>query len=72
MLDTLNVLQKEILRVLLERGTSYANPVNSQEIGKLLNVTPSYIREQMKILQSMTLVEVRNGPGGGYFIQQKL
>lgn len=69
MINNMNVLQQEIMRVLQERGTSYANPVTSQEIGDLLNVTPSYIREQMKILQTMTLVEVRNGPGGGYFIK---
>ncbi len=69
MINNMNVLQQEIMRVLQERGTSYAYPVTSQEIGELLNVTPSYIREQMKILQTMTLVEVRNGPGGGYFIK---
>lgn len=69
MINSLNILQREILRMLQEKETSYANPITSQEIGQFLKVTPSYIREQMKILQKMTLVEVRNGRGGGYFIR---
>lgn len=58
----------EILRVLKERGSSYAQPVSSTEIGRELNVAPSYVREQVMALQGRRLVRVRRGPGGGYYV----
>lgn len=61
-------LQREIMKVLKQNNSTYANPVSSEEIGRRLNVNPSYVREQMKVLQKRSLVLVRNGPGGGYFL----
>ncbi|MDA8212012.1 MAG: Rrf2 family transcriptional regulator [Clostridia bacterium] len=61
-------IQKEILRLLQEHKASYAHPMNSAELSRQLNVTPSYIREQAKQLFSLGLLDVRRGPGGGYFI----
>lgn len=65
------VIQIEILKLLYNLKSNYANPVNSRELGKLLNVTPSYIREQAKKLQKEGYVSVRKGPGGGYFLSIK-
>ncbi len=56
------------MRILKENRTSYANPMNSWAISRRLNVTPSYIREQAKRLSDRGLLNVRRGPGGGYFI----
>lgn len=67
MKNGLTTIQKEIMRILWNKQSSYATPVNSQEIGKLLNITPSYIREQAKRLEKMGYISVRRGPGGGYF-----
>ena len=61
-------IQKEIVNILTTKNTSYANPLTSDEIGTLLNITPSYIRKQMKILNQLGYVQVRNGRGGGYFL----
>lgn len=62
------VIQKEIIKVLSIKGASYALPVTSGELGETLNVTPSYIREQAKVLERRGVLAVRRGPGGGYFI----
>lgn len=59
---------EEILTLLRRRGTSYARPATSIEIGIELNVSPSYVRECSARLQARHLVGVRRGPGGGYYI----
>src|SRR5690606_18595264 len=64
----LKEIHLQILRVLDERDSSYAQPVSSAEIGRELNVTPSYVREQVATLQGLGLVSARRGPGGGYYI----
>lgn len=61
-------IQKEIINLLTAKSTTYAQPLTSQEIGEALNITPSYIRKQMKILFNLGFVQVRNGRGGGYFL----
>lgn len=68
MTQELTQVQKEILRVLFDKKSSYANPVSSQTISKLLNLNPSYVREQAKILFGLKLINVRRGPKGGYFV----
>lgn len=60
-------IQDRILRELQERCSSYAHPVNSQTLSEALNITPSYVREQMSDLQRQQLVAVRRGPKGGYY-----
>lgn len=71
MSDRMPIIQKEILNHLYKLKSNYANPVNSSELGRLLNVTPSYIREQARKLQKEGYVSVRKGPGGGYFLSIK-
>ncbi|KNZ70104.1 AsnC family transcriptional regulator [Thermincola ferriacetica] len=68
MSESASYIQKEIIRILKENRTSYANPMNSLAISRRLNATPSYIREQAKRLSDQGLLNVRRGPGGGYFI----
>ncbi|NLA57485.1 MAG: AsnC family transcriptional regulator [Firmicutes bacterium] len=68
----LTPLHKEILRILIEKDSSYARPVRSQEIGEALNVSPSYVREMTTLLQDRDLVRVRRGRGGGYYINTNL
>ncbi|VBB09443.1 transcription regulator rrf2-type, partial [Lucifera butyrica] len=63
----MNNLHHEIVMLLVQRKTSYANPMNSQQIGAALKVTPSYVRGQLAILVRKKLVEVRRGNGGGYY-----
>ncbi len=65
--DQITWVQREIINVLAQKGTSYAQPLTSEEIGAVLNITPSYIRKQMKTLYKLGFVQVRNGRGGGYF-----
>lgn len=67
MYDQITWVQKEIVNILAQKNTSYAQPLTSEEIGEILNITPSYIRKQMKILYKLGFVQVRNGRGGGYF-----
>jgi len=64
-------IQKEILKLLKKNQASYASPISSSELSRRLNVTPSYIREQAKELNLLGLLEVRRGPGGGYFIDEE-
>jgi len=66
----LTYIQEEILGVIIKAKTSYANPVSSEEISRSLNVAPSYVREQSKALQDGGLIQVRRGPGGGYFVSR--
>ncbi|AIF53652.1 Rrf2 family transcriptional regulator [Pelosinus sp. UFO1] len=66
-----NYLHEEVLRLLAQQETSYAKPMNSQEIGEILKVTPSYIRSQLSQLVKVRLVRVRRGNGGGYYVMQE-
>lgn len=67
----LSAIHTEILRLLRNQGATYAYPVSSDEMGERLNVTPSYIREQIRILQALNLIGVRRGRGGGYYLKQE-
>lgn len=64
----LKSLHAEVLRLLHEEGSAYAQPVDSVEIGKALNVTPSYIRSQLTSLVKAGVIGVRRGNGGGYYL----
>lgn len=64
----LNNLQQEALNLLEREQTSYAKPLNSEIIGRMLNVTPSYIRSQLAKLAAARLIGVRRGNSGGYYI----
>ncbi len=66
-----NYLHEEVLRLLVQYETSYAKPMNSQEIGEILKVTPSYIRSQLSRLVKTQQVGVRRGNGGGYYKMQE-
>lgn len=59
-----------IFEYLKVKNATYAWPVTSEEIGKHLNLTPSYVREQMKHLIGSGTVGVRRGPKGGYYIMK--
>ncbi|MBD3264276.1 MAG: AsnC family transcriptional regulator [Candidatus Omnitrophica bacterium] len=61
-------IHKEILKALKVNGSTYAHPINSQLLSKILNVDPSYIRFQMAFLRKM--VGVRRGKKGGYYIKK--
>jgi predicted transcriptional regulator len=67
----LAVVHEEILRTLSEARASYAHPINSTEVARALNLTPSYVREQVQVLRSLALVDVRRGRGGGYFLRTR-
>ena len=64
----LKEIHHEILGSLAKENASFAQPVSSQTLGRILNVTPSYVRESMQVLISLNLVGVRHGRGGGYYI----
>lgn len=66
----LKPIHLEILTILQELETTYANPASSEELGKLLNVTPSYIRKQIKTLVKQGQVHARRGIGGGYYLSK--
>ncbi|MBP2629305.1 MAG: transcriptional regulator, BadM/Rrf2 family [Firmicutes bacterium] len=66
-----NYLHEEVLKLLSQHETSYAKPMNSQEIGEILKVTPSYIRSQLSQLAKERTVGVRRGNGGGYYLIKK-
>jgi DNA-binding IscR family transcriptional regulator len=63
-----NYLHEEVLKLLIQHETSYAKPMNSEKIGEILKVTPSYIRRQLSQLAKIRLVGVRRGNGGGYYL----
>lgn len=67
----LGVVHEEILRTLFEAEASYAHPVCSETLARVLNLTPSYVREQAQVLRNLALVEVRRGRGGGYFLRRR-
>ncbi|MBU2699156.1 DNA-binding IscR family transcriptional regulator [Sporomusaceae bacterium BoRhaA] len=64
----MNNLHQEILWLLMNYETSYAKPMNSDNIGRLLHVTPAYVRSQLSQLVKSKLVGVRRGNGGGYYM----
>lgn len=64
----MNNLHQEVFLLLTRKATSYAYPLNSQEIGEILKVTPSYVRSQLSQLVKDNLVGVRRGNGGGYYV----
>ncbi|EIW20916.1 MULTISPECIES: Rrf2 family transcriptional regulator [Pelosinus] len=66
-----NYLHEEVFKLLDQQETSYAKPMNSKEIGKILKVTPSYIRSQLSQLVKIRQVGVRRGNGGGYYLMKK-
>lgn len=68
MQEDLAGIQREILKLLKSENASYANPVSSTQLGEILKVTPSYIREQIQELRRLRFVEVRKGRGGGYYL----
>ena len=61
----------EILRILEGEDSTYARPVKSQDIGLVLNVSPSYVREIIGELQELDLARARRGRGGGYYLSSK-
>lgn len=61
-------IHEEILKVLRAKGATYAFPICSDVLGEALNLNPSYVREQVRLLQKLQLVGVRRGRGGGYFL----
>lgn len=66
-----NCLHEEVFKLLTRQETSYSKPMNSQEIGERLQVTPSYIRSQLSQLVKMKQVGVRRGNGGGYYVMKE-
>ncbi len=69
-MSALKPIHKEILNILRERSSTYALPITSEEIGTLLHVTPAHIRRQLGNLVDRGIVEVRRGPGGGYYLRK--
>lgn len=61
-------IHEEIYHLLISHRATYARPLNSNEIGHALNVTPSYVREQAGLLIRLNMVAVRRGRGGGYYV----
>lgn len=69
--ETFSPLQKQILNYLIDNKANYASPITSDELGKDLRVTPSYVRHQTQELIQKEYVEVRKGRGGGYYINNE-
>lgn len=67
----MNNLHQEIVLLLYKKTTSYAWPMNSREIGDMLQVTPSYVRSQLSQLVKEGVIAVRRGNGGGYYIKRE-
>ncbi|MCL6450618.1 MAG: Rrf2 family transcriptional regulator [Acetobacteraceae bacterium] len=66
----LNGIHEEIVKVLSCRAASYARPSSSDEIGRALNVSPSYVRGCIRPLVELRVVGVRRGRGGGYYLKR--
>jgi DNA-binding IscR family transcriptional regulator len=69
-MESIKPLHRELLRILNEGNTTYASPMTSEEIGNILHVTAAHVRRQLKFLMDKGLVDVRRGPGGGYYIRK--
>jgi DNA-binding IscR family transcriptional regulator len=67
-MDDLTTLEQEVLLLLARQQSSYAYPISSEQIGKELNITPSYVRSQLGRLVDIKMVGVRRGNKGGYYI----
>lgn len=66
----LTYLQEEILKILQQVNARYSKPLNSFELAKHLNITPSYIRQTILALKKYYRVGVRRGSGGGFFLRE--
>ena len=62
-------LHYEILKFLKKKEASYASPVDSHSMGQELNITPSYIRGNIRPLLDAGVVDVRMGRKGGYYLK---
>ncbi|MEW6046272.1 MAG: hypothetical protein AB1609_07295 [Bacillota bacterium] len=60
-------LQQIILEYIYSRQASYVWPVSSAMLSRELRISWTHAREQAHQLVKMGLLEVRSGPGGGYF-----
>lgn len=60
-------LQQLILEYVYSRQASYIRPVSSALLSRALGISWTHAREQAHQLVKMGLLEVRSGPGGGYF-----
>lgn len=69
-MSTLQPIHREILKILRKHNTTYASPMTSEELGEFLHVTSAHVRRQLKPLIEMGLVDVRRGPGGGYYLRE--
>lgn len=65
----LTTLQGEIVKVLKENNATYRSPLSSYELAKRLNITASYIRQNIIKLKKIKYVGVRRGSGGGFFLK---
>ena len=72
MIELESNIHQEIYRLLKKKDTSYANPLSSLFLGRALNVSASYVREQAHAMLVKGIIQVRRGPGGGYFIKGEL
>ena len=65
----LTTLQGEIIKVLKETGATYRAPLSSYALAERLNITASYIRQNIIKLKKIKYVGVRRGSGGGFFLR---
>lgn len=65
----MTILQDEIIKVLKESKASYRSPLSSYELAERLNITASYIRQNIIKLKKIKYVGVRRGSGGGFFLR---
>lgn len=66
--EPLTRLQRLILEYVKSRSASYVKPVPSSEIALALRISWTYAREQAHELVKRGMLEVRVGPGGGYYL----
>ncbi len=66
--EPLTRLQRLILEYVKNRSASYVQPVPSSEIALALRISWTYAREQAHELVKRGMLEVRVGPGGGYYL----
>lgn len=71
MSEQILALHERILSVLHNRKASYSNPVSSECLANVLQVHPSYLRNQIKFLVESGKISVRRGKGGGYYISSE-
>ncbi|WP_129661483.1 FadR/GntR family transcriptional regulator [Rothia uropygialis] len=62
--DRMHALQQEIMTIILDRGLTPGDPMPTEyELVEELGVGRNTVRESLKVLQSMGVVEVRHGYG---------